>query len=310
MFSSDKVPAIKEIEKGFSDLKPFPRDARVRIGVMGLAYCALTGPDSQVKFLTHVPDHKLDMVLFQGKRGEPMSMIFAARIERGKIGVSLGADAITPGGVHTPGDYLLAETLNLQKIHGNQPIFVKAGHGGKSEPVVLTLNKCAFYTEEVTKNVFDLIEVNTQTMSETIVATRKFGDIIGGKMKCLPTARGNLSINIEYPAAADLKMDSKYPLLDTDGTPFIYDIYFLNHCVTNDAGTEEDFSRYYEVLEDRSAPKVFKIRKVPSLIVEGAAGAEGSGEVIPKSPFDEDFNKADIAACNPVIIDPPEPYMP
>ncbi|HEV7646029.1 MAG TPA: hypothetical protein VGO50_18985 [Pyrinomonadaceae bacterium] len=307
MFSSDRLPAIKAIEKGFSDLKPFPRDARVRIGVMGLAYCTLDKPESQVKFLTHVRDHKLDMVLFQGKRGGAMSMIFASRVERGKIGVSLGADAILPVSVQTPGDYLLAETLNLQKIHGNQPIFVKAGHGGKSEPVVLTLNKCAFYTEEMTAAVFDLIEINTQTMSETTVATRKFGDIIGGKMRCLSTARGSLSINIEYPIATDLKMDNKYPLLDTDGTQFIYDLYFLNHCVTNETGTEEDFGRYYEVLEDRSAPKTFKIKKVPALMEE--AVEEGDRE-IKKSPFNEDINKADIAACNPVIIDPPEPYMP
>jgi hypothetical protein len=297
MFSLDKVPFLKPAEKSFNDVKPFPKDARVRVGVMGLAYCTLGMPDSQVNFLTHVPNHKLDVFLFQGKRTErEMSPIFSARVLRDTIKVSLGADATPTTSIETFGDYLLAETLNLKKTHGNKPITQKPSHGGKTLPVTLTLNNCAFYTEEMTEAAFDLVEINTQTGSETTVATRKFGDALGGKIKCLPTASGNLSLDI-----SSLSMKATYPLLDTDGSEFIYDLYFLNHCVKND-GTEDDFKRYYEVLQDTSAPKKFEIRKIPKLAEEELT--EKSAEEPQHSPFDKDMRGADISACNPVIIEP------
>jgi len=278
----------------FGALAPFPQDTRVRIGIMGLAYCKLRTSTSEVNFLSHVPDHKLDMLILQGRRKTgPTTVLSLNRIERGNaINISAGDDAIAPATIDTSGPHLLRETINLNHYHGNArpfQVISEKSHPVELDPIRLRLKACSFYTGILTRCSFDLAELDAEGKPGSVLIPRaQFGDVIGGKIKCLPNAPGSLMIDISGPLNSHLR----YPLTEMNGEEFvdefIYDIYFANHCVGSLPGNPLDFHFYYDLLEDFQS-----LGKMLGLV-----------EPQCPPPDDDDGPSGDVAACNPIVIEP------
>lgn len=269
-----------------AEAKTFPANACVRLSINGLAFCKLKPEISKISFLSHVPFHQLDMKITQKRRDSETPIFELSPIIESGHTISIKTEnAVMPGSISTDGAFPLSELVNITELH-KRKINYKKGLPAKL-PVILTVNDCAFYTEQVTPDEFDLIETD-ETGREVTVARRKIGYAMGGVIKCSDTSG---DVTIEVKGAHSIK--TKRPLSDADGD-FIYDIYFSNHCSDDQMDncrdlmkTDSDFRFYYDVLEDSKNPnRKFKLKKAP---LTGKPRARS----------------IDTTACNVIIVEPP-----
>ena len=263
--------------------KSFPADADVKVSVEGLAFCYMKPKMSKIHFLSHVPFHKLNLKVEQKRRDSDEKSLLLETVIEPKHTVSIKTDnAVTPDDVSTGGNYPLNEIVNINSLHDGK--IIKRNFPPKLAPITLSVNDCAFYTEAMTEDEFDIIKTG-ETPGNNTVETRKIGYVMSGKIKCDEMSG---SITIEVKGSHPFKI--KRPMSDAGGD-FIYEISLSNHCV-EEAGCKElakegsDFRFYYDLLVDSENPrKKFEIKKASS----GSKTITGM----------------DVMACNVVIVQPP-----
>lgn len=287
-------------------MTPFPDNGKVRLSIAGLAYCELGIPSSKINFLTHVLHHAVWLTI--QKRIRNSTTAYPAehhKINDGDtIDISVERPLFSMSSFKMDGNFALEEMLNMNTIHrpgGGKVISPKAPSPPPApRPAVVTLNHCRFFTRSIHNEMFKLTEgVGGEPFDH-------IGYVMGGliertdanKSKVTITRRdrdGNPLPTLEFPAT------DKFT-----GKEFVYEIVIDNHC-TNDTECQKqveipgspgkfktDFSFYYDVLEETDAPLrkfVLEQRELPA----GAPVTTMGGSTI-------------VAACNPVITDPPEPY--
>ncbi len=262
--------------------KRVPANTSVQLSIEGLAFCKLKPKISKINFLSHVPFHKLDMEIIQKRRGTEKEIFkFSTRIEPGHTISIKTENALVPAKVSTDGDYPLSKLINISELH-KVKINDKNYLPEKLLPIVLTVADCAFYTEQMTPDDFDIIETD-ETTGAVIIDRKKIGYAMGGNIKCRDTG-GSFTLEVKGAQATKITR----PLRDADGD-FVFHITFNNHCsdiakcremLQNDS----DFRFYYDLLEDSKNPnRKFKILK---------------------SAPDAKLRSVDIAICNVIIVEP------
>ena len=265
---------------------PIPTGVKARIAITGLCICHLSTANSTIRFLRHLGDHELVMYVLRrtGPTGTPTTTgpttIGPAQ------GVSVTVDgSASPAKIKDASFTALEKMVNFRDLHGGTLI---------SKPVTprpsnLVIQDCAFFTMRYFETgCFDLIE-------GSIMGTgmpREIGYVMGGHIRADPNS--TVTIVFTNPSGGP----GTFP-----GPNQFYDIIFDNRCTNSTAcravaapigGT--DFARYYEALQDSSsATRIFFLRK----LIEDCTG------VGLFAPEDEPFRTADVAACNPGIIEPP-----
>lgn len=269
MFQMDQTLRIES----FNPIAPFPDDANVRISITGLALCQLEKKTSTINFLSHVEHHELFMAVIQRTRVSNNPIVY--NISKIGLGQSISiksTGSIPYGDIEAPlgdGEHPLGHILNLPTLHGYKldPLTPP------QDPIVLSLNDCAFYTLEITEG-FQIIDTDNPTPQN-----RKIGKIMGGKMNCevnketIITVSGNLSFDIKLPQKLA-------------GQEFVYDIVFTNHCTNTEEckelmSSDSDFRFYYQLRQDPKSPRRrMRLKKKP--------------------PF-----TPEVGACMPAIDEPP-----
>lgn len=287
------MPTLSDLIKEIRNT-PFPPEAKVRISITGLAFCVLRTDQSVVKFLSGIKNHLLAMVVIQRVRRS--GALYPAKIVKIEPGQSLDlkvAGSSQPGNIETPGPFPLDEIVNLVKVHGNNPIeyFGPSDPSDAKFPSALTIHHAAFYTRSVHNNIFHFKESggNPITLPDAI------GYVIGGTILTPPYGSGDLMITTSKGGVTDTAL-----FKGIESEEMVYDIIFDNHCdpreaipcnqdVVNHGGPEgTDFFYYYEVLREKGNPnRKIDLEHSPTITI-GTLG--GGGEV---------------AACNPIIVDPP-----
>lgn len=267
-----------------------PNDSGIRISIAGLAYCQLTPAKSRINFLSNVPHHKLDLTIYQSRRDSAApSLLLNTRVEVNHT-ISIQADtSVAPRQIAVDGNFPLSEIINISQLHSkNKIIKYRKDVPADSIPIKLTVHDCGFYTQLMTRDNFEIIEVEDDRETG-VVDKRKIGFAMGGKIEC--GAGGSLKIQVKGSNSLSLVR----PLKDAEGD-FIYDIVLNNHCVDlqkceAELGGDGDFKYYYDLLEDPDKPsRKFKLKKALK------TGATPLG--------------TDVAACNVVITEPPLPLNP
>ena len=259
-------------------------NANIQISIEGLAFCKLKPKTSKINFLSHVPFHKLVMKIVQTRRDSDAPIFqFSTGIEPGHTISIKTENALTPDKVSADEVYPLSELVNITELHKIK-INDKKAVPPEMSPIALTVADCAFYTERMTNDDFDIIEID-ETSGETLIARKKIGYAMGGKIRCGDTGG---SFTIEVKGAQETKI--KRPLSDADGD-FVYHISFSNHCSDTDKCREmlkndSDFRFYYDLLEDSKKPR----RKFKLL----------------KAKTGKKVSSIDVAACNVIIVEPPK----
>lgn len=278
------------IQKRSAKKKSLHADANVELSIEGLAFCYLKPKISKINFLSHVPFHKLRLIVKQIKRNSKEEAFLLDTFIDGGHTISIKTEnAVTPKDITTDGNFPLKEIVNISNLHGRK-INYKKNLPPKLTPITLSVEDCAFFTEQMTTSNFEIIE-SDDSSKDIIVRTKKIGYVMGGKIQCHNTS-GNLTIEVK--GSQPLKI--KRPLKDAEGD-FVYDISLSNHCLEIEncrklMKDDSDFRFYYDVLEDSLKPnRKFKIKK-----------ASKSGDIV--------IQTADVAACNIIIVEPPPPPFP
>ena len=268
---------------------PFPSDSSVKIRVLitGLAFCLLNNRSSRIRFLRHVPNHALNMVVLGRKRGSPTAVIendYPIALNH-QVSVKIANPDLRSDIETAEGPYHLDDMVNLHNVH-RAPVDPN-DFGVTDRPSDVLLPHCGFYTFARHPRKFDLVDsAGNGDKGITI------GYVLGGKIRAKRDSQitiASLSIG-----GGELMPDINAP----DGTEKVYDIIFNNHCtepaecVKHAGGLEKtDFHYYYEVLGERgNEGRKFKLNLVPRRADEPA--------------IEGDFLTVDVAACNPVIITP------
>jgi hypothetical protein len=273
---------------------PFPAAAKVRISITGLALCQLNKNASRIYFLRHLEDTHALVMTVEGTERISGANAFGPRNftikKKARVLIELEAPAV-PNSVRTTGDHPLEMMLNLQKIHGN-PVDIIV----PTKTSTVDIANCAFYTIKFfPSGTFDIIELGTPGIG----MTRDIGFVMGGNMAA---TNPNSGLRITSDGAAITNLPLPLPGATSAGKEIVYEILINNHC-TNDVecvkqaaavgGT--DFGFYYDVLDDR-------IKSGRKFVMKPRPKKAGKGKM-------RDLG-ADVSACNPVIIDPSEPYFP
>lgn len=193
-----------------------------------------------------------------------------------------------------PNTYALDRMVNLPRTHnpnspGSAKFQTKAPPSG-SKPSTLTITNCAFYTAQLSTAKYMLIE-NPIPRSFPRDGYENIGDVLGGVIQS--------KNNDDATTIRCNSLDGKKMVLDgvVNEVPMGYDIIFTNNCVMKDSCVKEardhnekvgtDFFFYYHVLNEKNKPdRTFELVAEPP-----RHGGPGRGDT--------------VAACNPVIEDPP-----
>jgi hypothetical protein len=277
---------------------PFPRGAKVRITIAGLAFCSLNVETSNINFLRHVPSHELLMVVI--KRVRKSGACYPTQIYEMKdntdITLRLEGTA-APNRIKGQGDYPLENMMNLRDIHGG-PLETFASTG-IAAPTLLSITHCSFHTKMIHPTIFKLVE-NPAAAEKPL---GYIGYVLGGKISS-PQSNPAARLLIENTALPQGRFE--FPG-STGTTEIVYDVIFNNHCtdkdiceaqVTDAAGKKGmDFKFYYDVLRQTSnTARKFELVNVPN---SESKLTEPLGEPTPPASGGE------VAACNPIIIEPP-----
>jgi hypothetical protein len=278
---------------------PFPQNVKVRITIAGLAFCSLDVGTSKINFLRHVPSHELLMIVI--KRVRNSGACYPVQIynmnEITDIKLRLEGSNPHPGGIRGDGDYPLENTMNLHNTHGG-PLEEFENPKIMPQPTLLSITHGSFYTKMIHPAVFKLVE-NLPAMPEKPVGY--IGHVLGANISPSSNPAGKLII--ENSALPGDKLELPGSIGTTD---IVYDVIFNNHCtskeecekqVTNAGKKGTDFKFYYDVLKETSNEyRKFELVNVPN--------TESLLTIARGEPTDPPGG-GEVAACNPVIIDPP-----
>ena len=258
---------------------PFPVGAKIRIGIGGLAYCKLASFVSEVNFLSHLHDHNLEIKIVT-RNFDTGTVIGKPVVYPINYGYSIfleSSTAVEPDEIEadsTEDEDELEEIINISDLHGVRLAEINPFPAARSKPTPLYIAKCAYYTLEMSRNKYKINRISRATRrrkQEDTRSTRFIGYRMGGKIYC--STDDSLTV-ISSKGFDDIKLVG----VSNKGINLAYDIEFTNHCKPGKCAAKSDFPYYYEVLED---PKT-------------------SGK-----QYDLVAGRSDLAACNPVVTDPP-----
>jgi hypothetical protein len=217
------------------------------------------------------------------------------------IDISVKNPVVSLGSFKTDGKFPLEEMININTVHAPEAsakvIAPKAGPPGA--PAVVTLNHCRFYTRSVHKEMFNLSEAGGAAGATPF---DQIGYVMGGLMERTDARRSPVVITGLQDGRLELPAEDP-----NTGKEFVYEIIIDNHCTKTTECQKQvdvapapppvyrtDFFFYYDVLEETNAT-VRKFDLVKRELPFGAPSSLLGGST-------------DVAACNPVILSPPEPY--
>jgi hypothetical protein len=197
--------------------------------------------------------------------------------------------------------------VNLNELHGRNLEYAPG------EPTYartkLLLHDCAFYTLFLYDRLV-LVESGATNGQEL-----QIGYVLGGNIASRTRTSSTTLLCEEI-----LPIDRVLPGEDGTGNEWVYDLIFNNHCTdpgrcqaqvadpvdtdgdgdtdTVVAGT--DFRFYYDFFKEKGSERRFDL-KIPSRAGPGPSGADPGD-----ADRGEEAGSVDVAACNPVVTDPPE----
>lgn len=248
--------SLQLIEFKNGKIEPFPAGKNVRVTITGLALCKFSANPPIFRFLRHVEHHEFLMRIIQADSNLNIQKSITIKIEPDQD-VEISATAMAAAGRHD-----LSRLVKMRSfLHGNSPL-VDRQPLPTPPPSFLKVNNCAFYTHKLTDDSFYFEdESGGQTREE------QYCQVLGGYM----SYSGDLIISLEnsFPLT--------YPL-----NSFFYEIQFNNSCdTTPECKDEEDFSCYYDVVQERGNPhKKFKMKKKRKGKIPTAT-ATGTGACLP-----------------------------
>jgi hypothetical protein len=275
--------SISEIPKND---ERFSANKNIRIAIAGLAICDLANTASKIRFLRHVPKHKLKMKIIK-KKALDFSFVDSFEVEIGgtlkNIKITGGTSPSVPTFEHIPTsyqEYKLSKLLNFTLLHGHRlelrsilPFQLGSTTKVIESPTVLEIDYCMFYTAKLTEHKYNFKKKNQTT---EIRFDDFLGEVLGGYM----TVANELLIDI--PGAIQPKI--KLPVIE-NGVEYVYEIQFNNSCFEEDGTVcketrtdRTDFLEFYQVLEDRILPiEEFDLKALDSV----AKAATGTGACLP-----------------------------
>lgn len=265
-----------------------PAPVRVRIIVAGLAYCTLSKGVSGVNFLQHVPDHELSLTLLKRRAGSPPHDRKDFTVpERDILSVRVESPVELDSYESANGAYLtVRKMINLNLKHAKKLVHRPDGSGHKRAR--LSLHDCAFHTVAVYPEPLSFVE----STATTLPAPEEIGYILGGEIGTL-TNTGRLIVS-----STDNSIDDTYPGKD-DGGDLFYDLIFNNHCTSSTKCKQQvgidpitglegtDFKFYYELFKEQGSSRKFDLKRF-------------------RETANKDKDSIEVAACNPIVTDPPE----
>jgi len=280
---------------------------KAKILIFGLAYCKLYIDQSEINFLSHIPNHSLTMIV--NKRLKNTNVAYppypshSYRIEAGdEITIEYEA-AAKPETLAAAEGYPLEEMVNLNDVHGGEPDEQKIEiiDGLPTPPTKVILYNCSFYTARIHRGCFTFSQAGS-----TIPSSKPchIGHVLGGLLERDPTKAPESVIKITGASLPGGEIE----LPGTQsGQDLFYEISFDNDCnsgeeskckeqVVKNARTGTDFFFYYDVLRDKDDGwKKFDLVPLrPVVPLPGQSTTSGGTE--------------EVAACNPTIVEPPLPY--
>jgi hypothetical protein len=282
-----KLDALITYIKGLQ----FPPQTKVRVSVTGLAYCQLSSGISRINFLK-VPNHALTLTIIK-RRAPPNSELsvdsFDLDVSDTNLSVSVGAPVSLAS--HETNYPSLRKMINLNDLHkGSLELKSSAGTFSRAR---LALHDCAFYTLAEYPDLLNLVLVGQPSSASPI----RVGFVLAGNIGA--TAANTTTTIVSRTLSEVFKT---LPGQDGGGELF-YDLIFNNHCnafnpqtCRDDVGGGTDFKYYYEVFQEQSGRK-FDLEIIPAL---------PESERPTFDPTAIPTIGTDVAACNPIITDPPE----
>lgn len=272
--------SISEIPK---NNERFSANKNIRLAIAGLAVCDLAVIASKIRFLRHVPKHKLKMKIIK-KKAADFSFVDSFEREIGEplknIKITGGTAPTIPTFEHIPTtyqEYRLDRLLNLTLLHGHRldlksllPYKPGSTTNVIEFPTVLEIDYCAFYTAKLTDHKYNFKKQSTPIRFEDYLC-----EVLGGYMTVTD------KLTIEIPGAIQPRIE--LPIIENQ-IEYVYEVQFNNSCFEED-GTpckqtredETDFLEYYKVLEDNIIPE----EEYDLAVIKTDKAATGTGACLP-----------------------------
>jgi hypothetical protein len=303
-----KISPIENFDQLIDAVKtsPFPADATVRLTVTGLAFCTLKIPQSEIKFLTHVESHELKMAII--RRVRQSDEFYPDRTYKIEPGEQIDLEVVQspdPPKIETTGNYPLEEMVNLAKIHGDNSTPKQIKYIGPSDPLhphfptALIIKRAAFFTRAVHQKLFTFTE---RGIPENTNPPNEIGYILGGTIANPPPGKVEVMLTCTK---------GSFPNEPFDTPGVVYDIILDNHCArgsTDECNSKvvsyggergTDFFYYYDLLrEENNIYRQFLLEHVEAPVRQGGGEEEGEEGELPGG-------SGEVAACNPIIVEPP-----
>jgi hypothetical protein len=281
---------------------------KVRITIAGLAYCQLSASTSSVNFLQHVKYHSLKLTILRRRRAgpAPANPWFGPKELKDSDNVTIKVDSpvnrISFEKIKQ-GYPDLKKIMNLRHRHGGTLDFNEAGLAHPRARI--SIDDCGFYTFALFPQPLYVVEEFTG--ARTI---EEIGYIMSGEIE---SKHGNDKVRITSTKTSDV---TKVLAGSNGGGDWVYDIILNNHCTRagdckTDAGTEPvtavertDFHYYYELFKDSGfiGERRYDLKKITRFSLPPPFKEElSTGDKFLKL----DILSTDVAACNPIVTDPP-----
>jgi hypothetical protein len=254
-------------------------EANVSIAIKGLAMCNFNkyNQNWEVLFLRHVVNHNLQIIVNKC-RAETLEDSQIYDIEPNEKIYIRSSSAVAPESPRYDGEdeKSLSRVIDFAAadMHDSRMALEK---GQELPKTFLSISDSVFYTKTLSKNRYDIIKDDVQTMQTTEIGLIIGADIIcraGGRTEIIVSGKPNLIT----------------PLSVEDGV--VYEIVFDNDCHERAAHEEGDFKKYYDLI---SAPETFSVNLTAGedepLPADDPPADDPPPEEPPKNP-----------PCNAVII--------
>jgi hypothetical protein len=247
--------SLQLIEFENRQIEPFPPGKNVRVTITGLALCKFSAAPPIFRVLRHVEHHEFLMRIIQADSNGTIQKSITVKIEPDQD-VEISGTTMAVAGGHD-----LSRLVKMRSfLHGNRPLEDRPLP--TPPPSLLKVNNCAFYTHKLTDDRFYFEDENGRQTQP-----KQYCQVLGGYM----SYSGNLIISPENSFPFTLPLNG-----------FLYEIQFNNSCdTTPSCKDEEDFSCYYQVVQERGNPnKKFKMKKEPKTKGKGKESI-GTGACLP-----------------------------
>ncbi|MDQ6788992.1 MAG: hypothetical protein M3033_19485 [Acidobacteriota bacterium] len=218
-------------------------EANIRIAIKGLAMCNYNKNNQnwEAIFLRHVANHNLKIIINKC-RGETSQESQTYEIEPNEKIYVRSSNAVAPDSPRYDGDdeKSLSRVIDFAdaEMHEGRLAFEK---GLDLPKTFLSISDSVFYTKTLSKNVYDVVKNDGETIKTTEIGLVIGADIVcraGGKTEILVAGKPNLIA----------------PLVAEEGV--VYEIVFDNDCYEPASHAEGDFKKYYDLI---SAPETFTL---------------------------------------------------